>query len=160
MNPALDLANGQEDFTDRLGLARDRDTLEALAELRAVLRRLLANALADAPFGSQDVHDLNAAAAAVPQFPQLDTGDPDSPALVLETRRLSPITVALSAIARSGVELLGTEDRGRLAVCRAPGCGNYYLATRPDRVWCSAACGNRARVARHYRRTRTAGPGR
>ncbi len=157
MNPALDLANGEDSLTDGFGLPRDRDTLEGLAELRAVLRRLFANALAGAPFGSQDVHDLNAAAAAVPEFPQLDVGDPDAPALVVETRRLSPLTVALSAIARAGVELLGTEARDKLAVCRAPGCGNYYVATRADRVWCSATCGNRARVARHYQRARAVG---
>jgi predicted RNA-binding Zn ribbon-like protein len=32
----------------------------------------------------------------------------------------------------------------------------YFLAGR-KRQWCSASCGNRARVARHYARNVTAG---
>jgi predicted RNA-binding Zn ribbon-like protein len=36
---------------------------------------------------------------------------------------------------------------------RAPGCVLLYVSDHPRRQWCSNACGNRARQARHYRRT-------
>ena len=34
----------------------------------------------------------------------------------------------------------------------APGCVLYFVQDHPRREWCSTACGNRARVARHYDR--------
>ncbi|MBI2237124.1 MAG: CGNR zinc finger domain-containing protein, partial [Actinobacteria bacterium] len=49
---------------------------------------------------------------------------------------------------------LGGSDRTRLGICAAPRCGRFFLAARPKQVWCTRACGNRARVARHYARTR------
>ncbi|MEV8411642.1 CGNR zinc finger domain-containing protein, partial [Streptomyces niveus] len=33
----------------------------------------------------------------------------------------------------------------------------FFVRSHPRREWCSADCGNRARVARHYRRRRDAG---
>jgi predicted RNA-binding Zn ribbon-like protein len=69
----------------------------------------------------------------------------------------TPLDQALSAIARSAIELLTSPDRQRLRVCPAPSCGMFYLG-RPEQEWCSTACGNRARAARHYaRRRRTRG---
>nr|WP_083986585.1 CGNR zinc finger domain-containing protein [Frankia sp. EI5c] len=38
--------------------------------------------------------------------------------------------------------------------CAAPGCPLFFVKHHPRREWCSAACGNRARVARHYARQR------
>ena len=34
----------------------------------------------------------------------------------------------------------------------APGCVLYFIKDHPRREWCSTACGNRARAARHYAR--------
>jgi hypothetical protein len=41
-----------------------------------------------------------------------------------------------------------------LRACGAPGCVLMFLKDHPRREWCSNACGNRARQARHYDRTR------
>src|SRR2546429_545268 len=38
----------------------------------------------------------------------------------------------------------------------ALGCVLYFVKDHPRREWCSAACGNRARAARHYSRHRAA----
>jgi predicted RNA-binding Zn ribbon-like protein len=65
----------------------------------------------------------------------------------------TPLDQALSAIARSAIELLTSPDRQRLRICTAPSCGMFYLG-RPEQEWCSTACGNRARAARHYARRR------
>ena len=46
-----------------------------------------------------------------------------------------------------------THDRGELRVCGAPGCVLMFARDHTRREWCSNACGNRARQARHYRRT-------
>ena len=39
-----------------------------------------------------------------------------------------------------------------LGACHGPGCVLYFERVPARREWCSAGCGNRARVARHYRR--------
>jgi predicted RNA-binding Zn ribbon-like protein len=43
---------------------------------------------------------------------------------------------------------VGGPRRDRLRQCGAPGCGRWFLASRPRQRWCSPACGNRARLAR------------
>ncbi|MGH2963188.1 MAG: CGNR zinc finger domain-containing protein, partial [Solirubrobacterales bacterium] len=58
-----------------------------------------------------------------------------------------------AAVARSAIELADREE-DRLSVCEAPSCGMLYLRDLPRQVWCSKACGNRARVARHAARRR------
>lgn len=55
-------------------------------------------------------------------------------------------------LARSALTLLTEPARSRLRLCRAPGCDLFFVADRSSRQWCSASCGNRARVARHYQR--------
>lgn len=146
---ALSVANGSAPWPDSRG-ALDREALDELAETRTVVRRVLAAALAGAPLASADVAAVNTWAAAVPEFPQIDRDG----RVRVATRRLSPSAVARGAVARAVIELLGSHARARLATCRAPGCGRYHLRGRPDQVWCSPACGNRARVARHHARRR------
>jgi predicted RNA-binding Zn ribbon-like protein len=64
-----------------------------------------------------------------------------------------PYSLFEATVARSAIELA---DRGesRLCLCGAPSCGMLYLREHPQQVWCSTACGNRARVARHAARQR------
>jgi predicted RNA-binding Zn ribbon-like protein len=57
------------------------------------------------------------------------------------------------AIARSAIELADRKRDG-LQVCGAPSCGMLFLRDHPRQTWCSKACGNRARVARHAARQR------
>ena len=63
-------------------------------------------------------------------------------------------------LAAAVVDLLAREDLANLAVCHAPGCGQFFHRARPNQRWCSPGCGNRARVDRHrHRRARPAGQG-
>jgi predicted RNA-binding Zn ribbon-like protein len=62
--------------------------------------------------------------------------------------------VVLGALAIDAIDLLTGPRRRDLRACRAPGCILLFLKDHPRREWCSAACGNRARQARHYARTR------
>ncbi|MDQ4054704.1 MAG: ABATE domain-containing protein [Actinomycetota bacterium] len=63
----------------------------------------------------------------------------------------------LVAIALEGSDLLA-EGATRLGVCHGPGCVLYF-ERQARREWCSAGCGNRARVARHYHRHRSGASG-
>jgi predicted RNA-binding Zn ribbon-like protein len=64
----------------------------------------------------------------------------------------SPVTAALAHVALDAIDLLG--DAGQLRGCQAPGCILYFVRTHPRREWCSVACGNRVRAARHYQKAR------
>lgn len=61
----------------------------------------------------------------------------------------------LCAVALEASDLL-TRDPGGLGACHGPGCVLYFERVPARREWCSTGCGNRARVARHYRRRREA----
>ena len=61
------------------------------------------------------------------------------------------------AIARSAIELVGVGGVA-LSECGAPSCGMLFLPDSRRQKWCSAACGNRARVARHSARRLSASP--
>ena len=94
---------------------------------------------------------VNSAAAELP-----------APLLALRDSRLelgthggaSPVTTGLAQVAEQAAGLLGGEDAARLRACYAPGCVLYFIKTHPRREWCSVACGNRVRAARHYQRVR------
>jgi predicted RNA-binding Zn ribbon-like protein len=62
--------------------------------------------------------------------------------------------VALATLAADAIELLTGSGRQDIRACRAPNCVLMFFRDNPRRRWCSAACGNRARQARHYARTR------
>ena len=63
----------------------------------------------------------------------------------------------LGPIARSAAELLCGPERKLVRRCENPACVLYFLDTSRNRSrrWCSMeGCGNRAKVAAHYRRQR------
>lgn len=63
----------------------------------------------------------------------------------------------LAPVAAAAAELLATGDRSRLRRCAAQGCVRWFydVSRNGRRRWCSMArCGNRAKVAAHYRRHR------
>jgi predicted RNA-binding Zn ribbon-like protein len=61
----------------------------------------------------------------------------------------------LGVIALEAADLLA-QGREGLGACHGPGCVLYFERVPVRREWCSTGCGNRARVARHYRRRKDA----
>ncbi|WP_328531406.1 ABATE domain-containing protein [Nocardioides sp. NBC_00368] len=61
----------------------------------------------------------------------------------------------LSLVALEGSEVLAGQAPHELKACGGPGCVLYFVRDHPRREWCSEGCGNRARVARHYRRSKS-----
>ncbi|MFE7317529.1 CGNR zinc finger domain-containing protein [Streptomyces sp. NPDC057555] len=133
------------DGVDARWVARFRALRELLG--RVVRAELLGRAAAS------DLAELNSAAAAPPPAVHLVRG-PDG---ALAGALAAPPDCAglLAAVARDAVALLADPvARGRLRQCA--GCSLVYLDTSRGRRrrWCSSeVCGNRARVARHRRRT-------
>lgn len=60
----------------------------------------------------------------------------------------------IELIARETIELVCSRQWECLRPCVAPGCAYYFVKEHFRQQWCSAVCGNRARVARHAQRHR------
>jgi predicted RNA-binding Zn ribbon-like protein len=135
------------------------DPLPSLRTLRDALRRLAAQLSADprtaatspTPDADRAIADLDLIAAAVPTWSSLHREEDGR--LVRATRTGGPPALAVvSLLAEQGVELFAGPQAQDLRACEAPGCVLYFVKAHPRREWCSSGCGNRARVARHYRR--------
>lgn len=117
--------------------------------LRDAIRALIAAAAEQAPFPPQALATVNAASAVAPQWLEL-TGEG---AVVAHTApKVSESEQLLTDVARSAIELLSDDQHAALCACQAPGCVQFFVRTHHRQEFCSAACGNRARAARHYQR--------
>jgi predicted RNA-binding Zn ribbon-like protein len=116
-----------------------------LLGLREHVRAVLHATAADQPLPGPAVAALNAASRAAAQWPELGQERRiEQHALGDAVQRL------LARYARSAMEL-AAGGSATLRVCGAPSCGMFYRPRRRQQRWCSVPCGNRARVARHYR---------
>jgi len=128
-----------------------RDQLHALREaLGGVLR---ATAEQRAP-PREDLRRLNAIAARVPGARTLTWHDGVATADWQPAGHPAPVDVVLARIAEDGIELAAAEAGERLHKCGAHDCIRMLVRDDPRRVWCSRACGDRMRVARHYQKVR------
>lgn len=134
---------------EELGLAL---RLADFRGLRTAIRSLLLAAVDGRPMPTDAAEALNAASAAAPAHSRLEVGDGAIRVDVVETGPAAARVFA--AIARSAIAIVGGPGREQLRSCPAPGCGRFFLASRPRQTWCSPACGNRVRVARHHERRR------
>ena len=95
---------------------------------------------------------LNKAAAHAPRWTVLEPSVAGGPPRRATVTGGSAAEAAVSQIADEAIALFGDAEGLALRACQAPGCVLYFLRQHPRREWCSVGCGNRARVARHYRR--------
>jgi predicted RNA-binding Zn ribbon-like protein len=131
-------------------------TLQATRALRGAIRSVLEARMAGQPPPRDAVSAINAAAAAAPTSPQLVVS---GAAFAREERWQASAAddgaAVLSSVARSAIEVLTGNAASRLRRCANPTCSMLFVADSPRRQWCTPnICGNRARVARHYRRSR------
>jgi predicted RNA-binding Zn ribbon-like protein len=140
------------------GLEADiQDGVARLRRLRDALRRLAAELTddprPDAASATADRGDaitvLNETCALATAWPALVWAADTPPHAVAHTAH-PPSTLVIARLAAQAVDLLARP--AALGACTAPGCVRYFARDHPRRGWCSAACGNRARVARHYQR--------
>lgn len=132
---------------------------DALLELRAPVRAALTAVAQGSEPGPEAIAALNAASARAPSF--LTARNTAEGRLVsrLDPGAAGREDIVLAALARDAIALI-CGDRDAVRACGAPGCVLLYRKSHPRQSWCSAACGNRARQARHYRRSRRGPPGR
>ena len=122
------------------------DELEQARRLRTALFRAAHSAAGGRPIASESQTIINRCASEPDLVPQIEDG--------LTLWRDQPsATEALSSIARDAIDLLGSNQRRRIRICKNPDCGLFFVdLSRPGkRVWCSMdRCGNLAKT-RGYR---------
>jgi predicted RNA-binding Zn ribbon-like protein len=136
---------------------------DALRELRDALRRLAMEKTGDPrpPATAPDltvpeaIATLNALATTWPELAWPAGGQP-----ARAYRAHGAAGLAVQLIAHQGVELFTGPEAERLRPCLAPNCLLFFVREHARREWCSPACGNRARVARHYQRNHYSRPDR
>jgi predicted RNA-binding Zn ribbon-like protein len=128
--------------------------LKEVRGLRDTLRELVAAAVAGQRAADAAIETLNRLSRQAPTAPQLGWPPAGQPSVTVQSATADPGAVVLAELARAGIGLLGGPDRQRLRACQAPGCVLFFVKQHPRREWCSQACGNRARAARHYVRHR------
>lgn len=144
---------------DSISASQLRQTWILARDLRNAMRRLAAATTADHRPGAASalidtgraLVELNRAAAHAPRWSALELDNNGAPRDSTKTGK-SATDAAISQIADEAIALFSAAFSATLRACQAPGCVRYFVKQHPRREWCSAACGNRARVARHYQR--------
>lgn len=132
----------------------DGPTLEELKELRAAVHEAL-HAVVDGRSPPREaIEALNRASARAPRSPaaRWRRGAAPRPELLIHSEDRADVVFA--AVAVDAIDLITGPRRHEIRACGAPGCVLLFLKDHPRREWCSNACGNRARQARHYERIR------
>jgi predicted RNA-binding Zn ribbon-like protein len=125
-----------------------RGHLQEVRALREAVRELLSATVTRAGLPPAALATVNDASARCPSFPTLAPG---GDAISAELND-DPFDLFCGAVARSAIQVIAGPEREQLAVCHAPSCGMFFLRNSSRQSWCSPACGNRARVARHAAR--------
>jgi predicted RNA-binding Zn ribbon-like protein len=124
-----------------------------LIRLRGAVREALHALLDDQAPTRASLEIINRASAGAPRSPVARWRRAAPPVADVNLHGASQVQVVLAAFATDAIDLLTGPHRQDLRACGAPGCVLLFLKDHPRREWCSAACGNRARQARHYART-------
>ena len=131
----------------------DLPDIRALRRLRSALREMIEALVDGGPVPPVAVSDLNFFMQSAPASTRLlltETG------LHVRTQWHGEYggNARLAFIAAQAAEFLSDPSKvSRLRRCASPACLMIFVAVNPRRSWCApGVCGNRARVARHYRR--------
>ncbi len=124
-----------------------------LRGLRQAVRQLFRASIDGATPPASAVEIVNRHSAAVPTARHLTWHD-GVPNAEWQRVRASRSEIVLASLAADAIDLVTSPERGEIRACNAPGCVLAFVRHRTRREWCSVACGNRARQARHYHRTK------
>jgi predicted RNA-binding Zn ribbon-like protein len=148
------LAAHRDQFEADVDLDAAARHLQEVRALRDTLRELFAAVVAGQRPDARAIATLNRLSRQAPTASQLHWSLGGQPSVTVQPAGSDPGAVVLAQLAGAGIGLLGGPDRARLRACQGPGCVLFFVKQHPRREWCSAACGNRARAARHYYRHR------
>ncbi len=128
-----------------------------LVALRDAIRSALQAAVLGTPPDGEALDAINRASAGAPRSPAVVRSPGGDLVAGTAHHGASRARIVVAAFARDAIDLLTGTKAGDLRACGAPGCVLLFVKDHPRREWCSNACGNRARQARHYERVRRRG---
>jgi predicted RNA-binding Zn ribbon-like protein len=150
------------DALRKLPEAAPEETIELLRlaiELRSSIRQILAARVKGAPLAPDWIAQINTVLACTEGYERLDAVEEaradESDWRLRLAARSDGLEWLLAAIARSAAELVAEGPSAPVRKCANQKCGLFfYDASRTGRRrWClMATCGNRAKVAAHFRR--------
>ena len=151
----LSVGEGKE-VAARLSQAEGARLLKEARAFRAVLREIAEGIVADKPVPRSTIEAINALLSQRPGYPQLiRTSGRFERRFQSEASGVAQLLVPL---AEAASELLCVGDLSLVKKCRNDACILYFYDTTKNhaRQWCSMGmCGNRIKVAAHYRRKQT-----
>lgn len=143
-----DLSSWISHEVERFPLAGSaRGQLEPFRGLRDAVRDVLLAHADRRQLPAHAISEINRASARSPTYPKVGAGG----RIQVVAMNDDPYDAFCALVARSTIEVISGPDRESLAVCHAPSCGMPFVRQHGRQRWCSDACGNRARVARHAR---------
>jgi len=144
-----DLSSWISHEVERFPLANSsQGQLETFRHLRDAVRDVLLAHAERRQLPASAISAVNRASARCPTYPEIGAGG----RVQAVAMNQDPFDAFCGLVARSTIEVISGPEREALAVCRAPSCGMPFLRQHGRQRWCSDACGNRARVARHTAR--------
>jgi predicted RNA-binding Zn ribbon-like protein len=149
------LTQAEADGFERPSGQQGTRMLEEVRTFRAVLRNMVERIAADKPLPQTAVQAINDALRTRIGYPQVTSRKG-----TFERRYQIQGTSApqiLGLLAEAAADLLTTCDLSLIKKCQNPACVLFFYDTTKNhaRHWCSMSlCGNRHKVAAHYRRTR------
>jgi len=142
----------------RLSRAEGEQLLTEAKALRAVLREMAEQIVAGKPVPRSTVETINGLLSRRPGYPQLiRTNGRFERRFHSDTPGAAPLLIPL---AEAACELLCDGALSLVKKCRNDACILYFYDTTKNhaRQWCSMdLCGNRIKVAAHYRRQKKSG---
>lgn len=146
----------RKEATARLSWAEGERLLREARMFRATLREMAEGIATDKPVSRSTVEAINRMLGQCPGYPQLvRTNGRFERRFQSETSGAARLLVP---IAEAASELLCVGDLALVKKCRSDACILYFYDTTKNhaRQWCSMGlCGNRVKVAAHYRRRQT-----
>lgn len=133
-------------------------TLKSLRAVRDAIRRVFAHVTDDTRVPADERGELGDAVACLNEWAA--ARPPRKLAVSMGRLRIDDgapsqdLGGIFGELAMDAIEVAGGEVSDRLRACYAPNCLHYFVANKRGREWCSTTCGNRARAARHYERSR------
>ena len=125
--------------------------------LRDSIRSALQAAVLGTPHDATALDAINRASAGAPRSPLVVRRPGRRPRRRRGVPRREPRSHRRRGVRAGCDRPAHGPQAGDLRACGAPGCILLFVKDHPRREWCSNACGNRARQARHYERVRRRG---
>ena len=134
----------------RAAVIPDED-LDRMRRLRSAIRAVFTARATETRPPRSALTTINDIAGLVPSTSRLRWSEDGPAEQTVWSESAGATEVAFAELAASAVRTL--LDRGeRLRLCEAHGCSRMFIADHGRRRWCSRACGDRVRAARHHRK--------